>query len=176
MEGRLLVSYSSDYGAGHLLMEGDYLIEHFLPGTLDTARLCVASNKVTSTARRLQKLLEKYFAGKPVEFAAKDLPIDWNVYSAFERRVAVSLLKTGYGKLTTYSGLAMTAGHPKAHRAVGNVMAKNPFPLLIPCHRVIRADGRMGGFSGGQGWKVRLLEIEGISASTSPNATISNRL
>ena len=165
LRGRLFVPYKTDYGVGHLMMQGDYLTRHFLPGTLETDSVPVSRSDLLSPARRLRTLLERYFSGRRLEFDIKDLPIDWNLYSVFEQRVARSLLETGYGELTTYSDLATAAGRPRAYRAVGNVMAKNCFPLLIPCHRVIRADGRMGGFSAGNRWKRRLLGIEGVSGN-----------
>ncbi|MDD4242001.1 MAG: MGMT family protein, partial [Smithellaceae bacterium] len=62
----------------------------------------------------------------------------------------------------TYSGLAKRAGHPGAARAVGTVMANNPFPIIVPCHRVVRADGSIGRFGGGSAMKKELLEKEGV--------------
>ena len=80
----------------------------------------------------------------------------------FSVRVLKQTLLIPRGKVCTYSGLAARAGFPRAARAVGSVMAKNPFPLVIPCHRVIRADGTTGHFGGGAEMKKRLLEREGI--------------
>lgn len=80
----------------------------------------------------------------------------------FSARVLKETLGIPRGKVCTYSGLAARAGFPRAARAVGSVMAKNPFPLVIPCHRVIRADGTPGRFGGGADMKKRLLDREGI--------------
>jgi methylated-DNA-[protein]-cysteine S-methyltransferase len=80
----------------------------------------------------------------------------------FSARVLKETLDIPRGKVCTYSGLAARAGFPRAARAVGSVMAKNPFPLVIPCHRVIRADGTPGRFGGGADMKKRLLDREGI--------------
>ncbi|HOU56025.1 MAG TPA: MGMT family protein [Smithellaceae bacterium] len=80
----------------------------------------------------------------------------------FSARVLKETLGIPRGKVCAYSGLAERAGFPRAARAVGSVMANNPFPLAIPCHRVIRADGTTGHFGGGADMKKRLLEREGI--------------
>jgi len=69
------------------------------------------------------------------------------------------------GYVSTYSRIAKSIGVPKGARAVGNALANNPFPLIIPCHRVIRSDGRLGGFGGGLEMKKKLLENEGIFLS-----------
>lgn len=71
-----------------------------------------------------------------------------------------------HGKVATYSGIALKVGHPRAARAVGTVLANNPFPIIIPCHRVIRADGRSGQFGGGSEMKKQLLEREGVVPDT----------
>lgn len=80
----------------------------------------------------------------------------------FSARVLKETLGIPHGKVCTYSGLAARAGFPRAARAVGSVMANNPFPLAIPCHRVVRADGTPGQFGGGADMKKRLLGREGI--------------
>jgi methylated-DNA-[protein]-cysteine S-methyltransferase len=84
----------------------------------------------------------------------------------FSARVLKETYCIPRGKVCTYSGLAARAGFPRAARAVGSVMAKNPFPLAIPCHRVVRADGTPGRFGGGADMKKRLLGREGISFDT----------
>jgi methylated-DNA-[protein]-cysteine S-methyltransferase len=80
----------------------------------------------------------------------------------FRRRVLVETGRIPRGKVRTYGSLAAAAGHAGAARAVGSVMASNPFPLAIPCHRVVRSDGSLGGFGGGPDLKRTLLEREGI--------------
>lgn len=105
--------------------------------------------------------LQSYFAGQRVRFSQGDIPIDWTAWSPFEQQVASRLMNVAYGETISYADLAAAAGHQHAYRAVGNFMAKNPLPLLIPCHRVIRSDGRLGNYSAGEHWKLRLLELEG---------------
>ena len=80
----------------------------------------------------------------------------------FQRSVWEELMKIPVGHTVSYGQLAWRIGHPAAVRAVGRACGANPIPLLIPCHRVLAANGRIGGFSGGMDWKRRLLEIEHI--------------
>jgi methylated-DNA-[protein]-cysteine S-methyltransferase len=92
-----------------------------------------------------------------------DLPYSWNRVSAFQRVVYEAALRVKPGQTISYGQLADAVGHPSSPRAVGHALARNPWPLLVPCHRFIGADGRMTGFSapGGIGTKLRLLALEG---------------
>jgi methylated-DNA-[protein]-cysteine S-methyltransferase len=67
-----------------------------------------------------------------------------------------------YGEVTTYSAMAAAAGSPRAYRAAGNALGSNPIPIVVPCHRVLHADGGLGGYAGGLDRKRRLLELEGV--------------
>ena len=107
--------------------------------------------------KRFFKDLKDYLAGKEVHFT---LPIQWDRLSSFASKVSRELAKTRCGDVLSYTELARRVGNPKAAQAVGRVMAKNPFPLVIPCHRVIGADGSLTGFSAGLELKARLLELE----------------
>ena len=80
----------------------------------------------------------------------------------FSAKVLKQTFKIPRGKVATYSGLAAKVGNPRAARAVGTALANNPFPIIIPCHRVIRADGKPGRFGGGSDMKIQLLEKEGV--------------
>jgi O-6-methylguanine DNA methyltransferase len=106
-----------------------------------------------------EEAMGRYFAGEPERF---DFDLDLWGLTEFERDVLRAAREIGYGEVRSYSWLAKKAGRPKAARAVGSVMAKNPLPVIIPCHRVIRADGKLGGFSmrGGVEMKRRLIELE----------------
>ena len=86
--------------------------------------------------------------------------IDFSSYTEFEISVLEETKKIPYGKTKTYSDIAKAIGKPKAARAVGNALRKNRTPILIPCHRVIKSDGTLGGFSMGLEWKKKLLEQE----------------
>jgi len=80
----------------------------------------------------------------------------------FEKAVLMEVAKIPRGKVMSYKQIAQAIGRPKAYRAVGNALKKNPLPVLIPCHRVIKADGEIGGYAfGGKSEKIRLLEREG---------------
>jgi methylated-DNA-[protein]-cysteine S-methyltransferase len=102
-------------------------------------------------------LLQRYFNGEKVEF---DIKMDISNLSAFSRKVLRQTQKIPYGKTTTYGIIAKQIGQPKASRAVGRALGKNPIPVIIPCHRVIRKDNSLGGFAYGLSWKKRLLKIE----------------
>ncbi|MDD5218143.1 MAG: MGMT family protein [Candidatus Omnitrophica bacterium] len=108
--------------------------------------------------KHAENAIKKYFSGKPISFGS--LKIDWQDKTAFERHVLHKLSEIGYGHVRTYRDLAGRAGAPKAARAVGSVMRKNPLPIILPCHRVIRSDGSLGGYSGGLKLKKRLLDLE----------------
>ena len=109
----------------------------------------------------LQKQITAYFEGSCVNFDP-DIPIGLDGFRGFSRKVLTACRGIKFGRTISYSGLAKKGGRPAASRAVGNALAKNPLPLIIPCHRVLRRDGKMGGFSapGGILLKQRMLELE----------------
>jgi methylated-DNA-[protein]-cysteine S-methyltransferase len=111
--------------------------------------------------KTIQKQIAAYFEGSLVNFSP-DIPIAFNGLGSFSYKVLRACRDIKFGQRTTYAGLAKKAGRPAASRAVGNVLAKNPMPLIIPCHRVLRTDGKMGGFSapGGISLKKRMLALE----------------
>jgi O-6-methylguanine DNA methyltransferase len=90
-------------------------------------------------------------------------PIDLSSGTAFQQRVWTALCQIGCGQTRSYSEVAHMIGQPNALRAVGGACGANPIPVLIPCHRVLAAHHRLGGFSAGRGWKLRLLAREGIT-------------
>jgi methylated-DNA-[protein]-cysteine S-methyltransferase len=104
--------------------------------------------------------IKAFLAGDAVDFSIADLDIEG--IEGFERRVLLADFAIPRGRVMTYGGLAAKVGVPGGARAAGNVMAGNPFPLVIPCHRVIRSDGSLGGFGGGLPMKRALLEMEGV--------------
>lgn len=108
----------------------------------------------------LERRLCAYAAGKPVDFA--DVAVLDEDRTPFQRRVLDCCRRIAYGQTLSYGELARRAGRPGAARAVGNTMASNRLPLVIPCHRVVHADGRIGHFSAPQGsrMKRRLLDLE----------------
>jgi methylated-DNA-[protein]-cysteine S-methyltransferase len=86
--------------------------------------------------------------------------LDLDGAGEFDRRVWGAAREIGYGETDTYGGIAARIGRPGAARAVGQALGRNPIPVIVPCHRVLRADGSIGGFSAGLDWKVKLLEME----------------
>jgi methylated-DNA-[protein]-cysteine S-methyltransferase len=142
-EGLVRVAYP---GEGHdqvLQRLADRISPRILraPGRLDTA------------AREL----DEYFAGRRRSF---DLSLDLRLASGFRQTVLRLLRGIGYGRTTSYSAVATAAGNPKAVRAVGTACATNPLPLVVPCHRVLRSDGQLGGYLGGLAVKQALLRME----------------
>jgi len=119
-----------------------------------------------SVVARAAAQLEEYFAGKRRDF---DLPLDYEA-GGFERRVLDELARVPYGKTVSYGELAAMAGSPRAARAVGSVMRNNQLMIVLPCHRVIGADGSLRGYGGlgcGLDHKRWLLELEGASLQPS---------
>lgn len=109
----------------------------------------------------LQKRIKAYFEGKNSDDFG-DIPVKIRLTGTFSQKVLTACRKIKPGKTTSYSRLARLAGNPKAAHAVGNAIAKNQLPLIIPCHRVIRSNGNLGGFTaaGRISTKKKLLELE----------------
>lgn len=110
--------------------------------------------------RSLVEGLQRFADGEPVDFS--DVPIADEHLTPFAQRVVAACRRIGWGEAKSYGELAVKCGAPGAARAVGSVMAKNRFPIVVPCHRVLGAGGRLGGYSapGGLQTKRRLLEME----------------
>jgi O-6-methylguanine DNA methyltransferase len=110
---------------------------------------------------RLVHRFRAYFDGEAVEFA--DVEIDDEGWTAFQRDVVSAMRRVPYGEVVSYSDLARLAGHPRAQRAAGTVCARNRFPLVVPCHRIVSADG-LGSYPGlGLDYKRRMLALEGVT-------------
>jgi O-6-methylguanine DNA methyltransferase len=149
--------YVCSLGVGRLVLAGDLPVELELPD-----REVWAPPGYCAGSRWVQQL-ERYFAGEPVEFA-----LDVDAYAAahgftdFERDVYRALSRVPYGRAVSYGELAREAGRPDAYRAVGSAMARNELPVILPCHRVIKNDGRLGFYGDDPAWKERLLALEGV--------------
>lgn len=109
------------------------------------------------------KQLEEYANGKRQAF---DLPLDVSLGTEFQQRVWRALQDIGHGKTISYATLAKNVDNPKGFRAVANANGKNPFSIIIPCHRVIASDGKLGGYTGGLDKKEYLLALEGVTCKT----------
>ena len=111
--------------------------------------------------RLTESALEKVLAGGEPESLP---PLDWNGATEFQKSVWRQMLKISTGRTRSYGEIAKRIGKPKAVRAVGGACGANPIPVLVPCHRVLAAHKKIGGFSGGLEWKRKLLAREGVGA------------
>ena len=128
------------------------------------ADLCLPvaeGQEITAWIMELSRRLQSYAAGNSERF--DDVPLDLSYLSEFQARVVRVCRKISRGRVRSYGELAAAAGSPGASRAVGSTMARNRFPIIIPCHRVVAAGGAIGGFSARDGinLKRRMLELEG---------------
>jgi len=106
----------------------------------------------------VRRALDSYFAGKRLDF---DLAVDLGELAPFHRRVLGATAKVPAGRVATYTQIATRAGSPRASRAAGNALHNNPVAIVVPCHRVLRTDGSLGGYGGGLPIKEWLLRHEG---------------
>jgi methylated-DNA-[protein]-cysteine S-methyltransferase len=121
-----------------------------------SSRMLHAPKRLDAVARQL----DEYFAGRRHIF---DVPLDWQLSKGFRRVVLAHLaVDIGYGTTASYGTLARLSGSPKAVRAVGTTCATNPIPVVVPCHRIVRSDGTLGGYRGGPATKRALLDLEGV--------------
>ena len=114
----------------------------------------------TASVRRVIDQLHEYFSARRVSF---DLPVDLSALTPFQREVLATACRISAGQVWTYRRIAEAMGRPKSSRPVGQALAHNPIPIVIPCHRVIASDGTLGGYSGGSGLDAKgwLLRLEG---------------
>ena len=118
--------------------------------------------KIKIWHRTTETALKKVLAGKK----SKLPPLDWTGKTDFQKSVWRQMLKISTGKTKSYGEIAAAIGNPKAVRAVGGACGANPIPVLVPCHRVLAANKKLGGFSGGLDWKRKLLKREGVKLNT----------
>ncbi len=110
----------------------------------------------------VREQLDDYFEARRRTF---DVPIDWTLVRGFNQGVLKATAGIPFGETASYGDVAAAAGSPRAARAAGNALAGNPIPIVVPCHRVIHADGGLGGYTGGLDNKRFLLRLEGVSPS-----------
>jgi methylated-DNA-[protein]-cysteine S-methyltransferase len=169
-EGLLDVAYASaDSPFGTLLLARtpQGLVRLALPtedveATLSDLAARISPRVLEAPAQldRERRELEDYFEGRRQEF---DLPIDWQLSHGFLLRARQGIAAIPYGETRTYADLARGAGNERAVRAAGSACSRNPIPLVVPCHRVVRSDGSMGLYAGGVEMKRKLLELENQS-------------
>jgi methylated-DNA-[protein]-cysteine S-methyltransferase len=166
-EGLLDVAYAtadSPFGPLLLAKTPRGLVRLGLPGEDVEAMLADLAGRISPRVlqdpARLdeeRRELDDYFAGRRHAF---ELPIDWQLSNGFLLRARQGIAAIPYGETRTYTELARTAGNERAVRAAGSACSRNPIPLVVPCHRVLRSDGSLGGYAGGLEMKERLLELE----------------
>jgi methylated-DNA-[protein]-cysteine S-methyltransferase len=118
------------------------------------------SPRILEAPRRLDPVrreLDRYFAGKLRDF---EVPIDWSLSGDFARKVLRRTARIPYGSVASYGDVAVGVGTPRGARAVGNALGSNPIPVVVPCHRVVRTGGAIGGYGGGLPRKRWLLALE----------------
>ncbi len=143
--GLVRVAYS-DYSGQEAVVED--LAERLSPRVLESpARL-----------DPVRRELDEYFEGRRTEF---DVPIDWSLTRGFTRGVLQATARIPFGEVGTYASVAGEAGSPRAVRAAGNALGSNPMPVVVPCHRILRTGGALGGYTGGIERKQFLLRLEG---------------
>ncbi len=156
-------------GFGHVIVVwrsvDQKVVRVFLPKQyrLFNASIFRRSGIERAPGRAVAKLyhgIEYLLKGQDIGFDLDSL--DWSMTSRFQLRVLLMESRVPRGMVSTYGRIAEKIGKPSAARAVGNALARNPFPLIIPCHRAIRTDRSLGGYAGGIGMKRQLLELEGI--------------
>ena len=136
-------------------------VDHFPEETTLEDLAARVSPRVLEDAAALddaRRQLDEYFSGRRHEF---ELPLDWALVGDFGRQVLSRTARIPYGEVATYGTVASEIGHPKAARATGNALGANPLPIVVPCHRVVRAGGVIGQYTGGRERKLRLLALEG---------------
>ena len=107
----------------------------------------------------VRRQLDEYFEGRRTDF---ELPIDWSLSRGFTQRILQATAKVPFGELATYRDMATRAGNERAVRAAGNALGSNHMPIVVPCHRIVRTGGALGGYTGGLERKEYLLRLEGV--------------
>jgi methylated-DNA-[protein]-cysteine S-methyltransferase len=168
-EDLLDVAYTmSDSPFGPLLLAATPrgLVKLSLPGydpeeTLEEIAAQVSPRVLEAPARldEARRELDLYFEGKLTEF---DLPLDWRLTAGFRRKAQRAIARIPYGQTRSYTEIARSAGNERAVRAAGTACGSNPIPIVVPCHRVLRSGGALGGYGGGLPMKEALLKLEGI--------------
>jgi methylated-DNA-[protein]-cysteine S-methyltransferase len=168
-EGLLDVAYTTtDSPFGQLLLAKTPrgLVRVSLPAydaeeTLEELAAAISPRVLEAPAELddVRRQLDRYFEGKLTEF---DLPLDWSLTAGFRGKVQRAIARIPYGETRSYMQLAASAGNERAVRAAGTACGSNPIPIVVPCHRVLRSGGGLGGYGGGLPMKKALLELEGV--------------
>ena len=146
-----------------------------LDEVLDHLALRISPNVIEAPARldAVRRELDEYFAGRREDF---DVPIDWSLTTGFTQRVLQATARIPFGATSTYAGVAADAGSVRATRAAGNALGHNPIPIVVPCHRILRTGGNLGGYTGGLEKKKHLLRLEGVLPEDPGQLTLADDL
>ncbi len=168
-EGLLDVAYCEvDSPVGTLLAAAtpDGLVQLGYPNQSRDEMLAALSQRISprlleAPARLdpVRRELDEYFAGRRHEF---DLELDWRLTGGFTQKVLRETARIPFGETRSYMEMAASAGSPRAHRAAGSALGANPIPIVVPCHRVLRSGGGLGGYGGGLEVKESCLRLEGV--------------
>lgn len=144
-----------------------------LPGANDGRPVECAAEELPSQVTEAVAAIRRYAAGETVDFSG--VAVDLGTADAFRLAIYDAARRLGFGEVTTYGELASRAGHAGLARETGQALGKNPVPIVVPCHRILAAGGKIGGFSapGGSSTKERLLELEGVRVGPPPPAQAS---
>ncbi len=185
MEDKVALSYSifnTSFGLCGIVCSKKGVVRFILPGMVKSElkkeiaylKLKAQSSKLEGRNRSLDLLargkrqdeieyaIKRYFDGERIDF---NFPLDLSYSTTFQKKVFKITKTIPYGEVKTYNWVAKKIGLPHASRAIGGALSRNPIPLLIPCHRVVREDGKMGGFTapGGVDLKMKMIELESKS-------------
>ncbi|MEK6799901.1 MAG: methylated-DNA--[protein]-cysteine S-methyltransferase [Planctomycetota bacterium] len=162
----------TDWGYFGYVARAGALVATLLPAPRKEAETAIRSRYPQAVPAKnllpdFRRQIARYFQGKPTEFT---VAVDLADCPPFHQRALEACRRIPYGRITTYADLARASGNAKAVRAAGAAMARNPLPIVIPCHRVLRSDGTLGGFSSKRGVaeKLALLQME-IPALCAPH-------
>jgi methylated-DNA-[protein]-cysteine S-methyltransferase len=168
-EGLLDVAYATvDSPFGPLLLAATPrgLVKVSFPqfgteATLEELATKISPRVLEAPARlnEARRELDRYFEGRLTEF---ELPLDWRLTEGFRKKVQQTINRIPYGRTRSYTEVARSAGNERAVRAAGTACGANPLPIVVPCHRVLRSGGALGGYGGGLPMKEALLKLEGV--------------
>jgi methylated-DNA-[protein]-cysteine S-methyltransferase len=168
-DGLVEIAYTtadSPYGTLTLAATEEGLVALGLPNLptdeiLETISAKVSPRILESPGRldEVQRELDLYFEGRLKSF---DVPLDWRLSTGFRQRVLREIDRIPFGETRSYTDMAKGAGNPRAVRAAGSACGSNPIPIIVPCHRVLRTGGGLGGYGGGLPLKEELLRLEGV--------------